>query len=421
MCNSPPFVVFFLVSILISQPALLADDWPAWRGPTSNGIAPEGPAPPLEWSQSKNILWQTPLPGRGHGSPTVVGDRIYLATADEATFVQSVIAIDRNSGKIVWQTPVYENSSLPPIHDKNTHASSTIACDGQSLFVGFYNSGQIRHVCLDVQGQIRWKKDTAKFNQRYPFGFAASPLMYRDTVIVAAESEAETALVAYRRSNGTEVWRTKRPQNSSYSSPILLTVGGREQILMLGNQEIRAYDPATGKDLWQAEGAAKHTAGTVTGEGNFVVGSGGYPQSETFCVKADGSAEVAWHNKQKCYEQSLLVHDGYVYCVNDNGVAYCWDLETGRQQWKGRLAGPVSASPVLIQDRVYISNEKGKTFVFRANPKKFELLATNQLGNEAFATPTILDGKIYARVGLAATGFGRKNGRRQILFCIGEE
>ena len=146
-----------------------------------------------------------------------------------------------------------------------------------------------------------------------------------------------------------------------------------------------------------------------------MVGSGGYPQSETVCVKADGSGEIMWTNKQKNYEQSMLIHRGHVFCVNDNGIAYCWDLETGKQKWKSRLAGPVSASPTLIGDRIYASNEKGTTFVFEANPDKFQSLGTNQLGDEAFATPTILDGKIYARV-----ASGKGPGRQETLYCIGK-
>lgn len=405
-----------LFAVAISISSLQAEDWPHWRGPTSNGIAPAGPPPPLTWDERTNIVWRTELPGRGHGSPTIVGDRIYLATADETTYAQSVLAIARDSGKILWQKTVHKNDDFPRIHPKNTHASSTIACDGDNLFVGFYSDGKIRHACLELDGNIRWQRDTAEFQQRYPFGFAASPVIHGDRVIVAAESESETALVAYHRADGKEVWRTRRPKNSSYSSPVLLNVAGREQILMLGGREIRAYDPETGEELWDAKGAAKHTGGTVTGERDLVVGSGGFPQSETFCVKADGSAEVLWRNKQKCYEQSMLMHDGYVYAVNDGGIAFCWDAVTGEEQWKQRLGGPVSASPILVGDRIYLSNEKGITFVFRASPQRFEPLAENQLGDDVFPTPSFLDGKIYARV-----GFGAGDERREVLFCIGEE
>ena len=408
-------IVFAILISLLYVSGGVGSDWPNWRGPQGNGVAPSGPAPPLNWSDAQNIIWKTPIPGRGHSSPTVVGDRIYLTTADEQAGSQSMLAVDRGTGTIVWQTVVYKNRRWPRIHAKNTHATSTVACDGQRLFSSFYSEGKIRHSCLSRDGEILWQRDLAQFVPKYPFGYAASPVLYGGTVVVAAESEAETTLIALDRKTGDEVWRTPRPTNSSYSSPVLLRVGGREQILISGNQQIRAYDPATGRNLWQANGSTKHTCGTVTGEGELVVASGGYPGSETFCAKADGSGEVLWRNRQKCYEQSLIMHGGIVYAVNDTGVAYCWDARTGRELWKKRLAGPISSSPVLVGDRVYVTNERGTTFVFKANRSRFVSLARNQLGDDAFPTPTFLDGRIYARVGVQ-----RGSRRQEMLYCIGE-
>ena len=393
-----------------------AADWPHWRGPSSNGIAPSGSDPPLTWDDEQNIVWRTHLPGRGHGSPTIVGNRIYLATAEVSKKEQSVLAIDRSSGEIVWQTPVFRNVKWPEIHNKNTHASSTVACDGKFLFVSFYSNAKIRLASLDLDGKLIWQKDVAEFKPKYPFGYAASPVLYGNLVIATAESQRETALVAYYRETGREVWRAERPQNSSYSSPVLLNVSGKDQLLMLGGEAIRSYDPESGKENWSAKGAAKHTAGTVTGEGNLVIGSGGYPQSDTFCVRADGTGNVLWRNQQKCYEQSMLIHRGFVYAINDNGIAFCWDASDGAEKWKKRLAGPVSSSPILVGDRIYVSNELGSTFVFRANPKRFELLAENKLGDDIFPTPAFLDGRIYMRL-----GFGNGDDRHEELLCIGEK
>ena len=239
---------------LVLSASVYADDWPCWRGTNGNGIAPDGVAPPLEWSEDTNVVWKSKIPGRGHGSPTIVGDRIYLASANESEGTQFVMALDRETGELVWKSDVYENEEWPKIHLKNTHASTTVACDGESLFVTFYGDAMIRVACLDVDGSIRWKKDVAEFDQRYPFGYAASPLLFDGTVIVAAESEAETALVAYDQANGVEVWRTERPQNSSYSSPILLHVGGRRQLLMNGGQEIRRLRSGNGERALASQG-----------------------------------------------------------------------------------------------------------------------------------------------------------------------
>lgn len=391
-----------------------ANDWAGWRGPTGNGIAPDGPPPPLTWSETENVLWVVDVPGRGHSTPTVIGERIYMATADDAG--QYVLIFDRATGESLGKHTVHSGGIPKTIHQKNTHASSSIATNGKQLHICFYNAGKIKHSCLDMDGKILWQTDVAPFEQKYEFGFAASPILYQQHVIVTAESEAETAIVAYNKADGKELWRTARPQNTSYSTPGLLKVAGRDQLIMTGGQELRSYDPATGALLWKAPGSAQHTAGTVTGEGDLVIGSGGYPQRETVCVKADGSGKVMWTNKMKCYEQSMLMHGGYVYMVNDDGIAACYVAETGEEKWKERTKGPVSASPVLVGDRIYASNEAGTTFVLEATPERFDVLAKNQLGNDSFATPIFLDGKVYIR-----TAFRGDDGRQERLYCIGSK
>lgn len=404
-----------LCCLLLFASRAPATDWAQWRGPGGNGVAPDGPPPPTEWSESKHVVWKAQIPGRGHGSPTIVGDLIFLTTADEQAGTQQLLAVQRATGDAAWRRTLYRSRKLPDIHAKNTHASATPACDGERVFATFYSEGKIRIGCLSIAGKSLWSRDVARFDPEYPFGYAASPLIYQDVVIATAESDAENALVAFDRKTGREKWRAQRPKNSSYSSPALLNVGGRPQLCISGGREVRAYDPLTGNDLWKAPAAAKHTAGTVIGHRDYVVASGGYPQSETTCIRADGSGRVVWKNRQKCYEQSMLIHDGFVYALTDGGVAYCWDVATGNERWKQRLAGPISASPVLVGDRIYVFNEKGANWVFRATPDSYQLIARNQLGTDVFPTPTFLDGRIYARVGM-----GSGAGRKEVLFCIGE-
>ena len=410
-----------VLSFFVFASAVSASDWHQWRGPAGNGhainaVGADGKLPPVEIGENTNVIWKRDLPGRGHGSPTIVGNRIYLATADEAGGAQLLMAIDRATGQTVWWETLMTSSKLPEIHNKNTHASSTVACDGERLYVTLYAQGAVWIHCRSILGEAVWQKRLADFQPKYPFGYAASPMLFENLVIATSESEAETALIGLERLTGKEIWRTPRPQNSSYSSPALLNVAGRVQLVMTGGRELRAYDPATGRGLWRVAGAAKHTAGTVTGSGNYVIGSGGYPESETTCVVADGSGRIAWKNNQKCYEQSMLIHDGHVYAVTDKGVTFCWDLETGKERWKARLAGPVSSSPVLVEDRIYVANEKGQIFVFLATPDRYVELGRNQLGSDIFPTPTFLDGRIYARVGV-------RNGqaRHETLYCFGSK
>jgi outer membrane protein assembly factor BamB len=148
-------------------------------------------------------------------------------------------------------------------------------------------------------------------------------------------------------------------------------------------------------------------------DGDIVFASGGYPKSETVAVRADGRGKVLWKNNQKCYEQSMLAYQGYVYALNDNGILFCWRGEDGKEMWKERLEGPVSSSPVLAGGNIYWANEQGKQYVFRANPQKFEPVAENQIGDDAFPSPAICGGQIFVRVGTHGA-----NGRQEMLYCF---
>ncbi|QDU92868.1 outer membrane protein assembly factor BamB family protein [Lignipirellula cremea] len=396
-----------------AQPADSRGDWPHWRGPNDNSVA-DGPAPPTSWDETQNVVWKTPVPGRGHSSPTVFGDFLYLATADEQAQTQSVVCFDRNTGKQLWQT-IVGRGGFPKIHNKNTHASQTVACDGERLFITFLGNDRIDLTALSLDGKQLWQKTVGPFQPKaYKYGYSASPLIYKETVIVVGDCDTGSFLTAFNRRSGEVVWQGKRPATLSWSSPIVATIAGRDQLLLSGGGMVSSYDPATGRGLWQTEATTAATAGTMVWEGDYVFASGGYPKAETVCVKADGSGRVVWSNNAKCYEQSLLVHDGYLYAVTDPGVAYCWKASDGQEMWKTRLQGPISSSPVLAGGNIYAADERGTMFVFRADPSKFELVAQNQLGDEMFATPTICDGQIFLRVAQSGAG-----GRRETLYCIG--
>ncbi len=395
-------------------PAAQSGDWPWWRGPSRDGVAEKGQNVPVRWSAKENVIWKAPLPGRGHSSPTVVGNRIYLATADENREVQSVIALDRGTGQLIWKTDVSQGG-FPKTHRKNSHATPTVACDGKLLFAAFHHHDQITLTALDLDGKRVWEKTVGPYvPKRFEYGYAPSPLLSGSLVIVAADYEKGGYLAAYERVSGKLAWQTDRPAKYSFSSPVVAQIAGREQLLLSGGDLMAAYDPQTGKELWSAPGTTMATCGTVVWSGDLAIASGGYPKAETICVKADGSGEVVWKNNQKCYEQSMIVHNGYVYAVTDRGIGICWRAEDGETMWQVRLAGPVSASPVRVGDVIYQSIEDGNTFVFKANPQKLELLAKNKLGEEAFATPTVCGNHIYIRT--AETQGGR---RQEYLYCLG--
>lgn len=394
----------------------LNNDWAAWRGPTLDGKAASGQRPPTTFSERQNVVWRVEVPGRGHSSPIVVGNRIFLATADEQRQVQGAICFDRTSGKQLWITPIHRGNFPPEIHKKNTHASGTIACNGEQIFTVFYNQGQIKVSALSLAGKLLWSKSAGPFNpQKYKFGYGASPLLYEDKVIVAGESDSGSFITAFTQEKGAQAWRINRREDISFSSPIVGHVAGKDQLLISGLFEVSSYDPATGKKLWSVPGTTQATCGTMVWDGDLVFASGGFPEAQTIGVKADGSGEVVWKNRQKCYEQSMLAHDGYLYGYTDGGIVYCWRASDGQEMWKSRLGGNVSSSPILANGNIYAANEAGQIFVFKATPESYQEVSQTRLGNELFATPTFVDNKIFYRV---ADSNGQQ--RQEYLYCIGD-
>ena len=390
-----------------------AGDWPHWRGATRDGVSADQSAP-LKWSKTKNIRWKVEVPGRGHASPTVVGGLVLLATADEKKKVQSVLAFDRATGRKLWQTDLHSGGFDKKTHKRNTQASSTLACDGERIYATFLNAGAIWVTALDLDGKQLWQTRLGEFTSLW--GYSASPALYKSLLLVAADHQGGGYLAALDRATGEEKWKTDRPKLSSYSSPVVYHVGGRDQLLMPGCEQVASFDPNTGKPLWSTAGTTAACVGTAVVSGELVIVSGGYPKHETICVQADGSGKVLWKNKVKVYVPSLLTHQGHVYAVTDSGVAYCWNAKTGEEAWSERIGGTVNASPVLVGERIYITSESGLTTIFRANPAAFTKLSENQLGSEVFATPTICGGQIFMRVA------DRTNaGRVETLYCIGAE
>ena len=413
--NDPLWITLILFGWLVglSHCSHASDDWPVWRGPTRDGIAPAGQHPPIHWDEATHVLWKTKIPGHGNSSPIIVGDQIFLTTSQASDQTQSVVSIDRKTGKRLWQTTICQGDLSPKIHRNNTHATPTIAATGNRLFACFWNNNRVELAALDHDGKIIWKKTAGQFISRYPYGYGASPCLYKDTVIVSSECEKLGSMAAFDQADGTEIWRTPRNQGTGYSSPIVQRVADRDQLLISGSSRVTSYDPHNGKEIWSIKGPWEVTCCTMVFHENIVFANGGFPRGSTIAVKADGSGKVAWSNPVKSYEQSMLAHKGYIYAVSDNGVGYCWNALTGEEMWKQRLAGPVSASPVLAGGNIYITTERGKTFVFKANPSAFEPVAENQLGDSCFASLTIVDDRIYARV-----GFQRDGDTQQWLYCL---
>jgi len=394
-----------------SPVTLSTTDWPAWRGPTRDGMAASNQNPPIQWSETEGILWKAPVPGRGHGSPTVAGDRIYLATADAVKRSQSVLCLDRRTGKLVWQSEVHSGDAESGKHSNSSAASSTVACDGERLFINFLNGGAIHTTALDLDGKILWQRKICDYVTHQ--GFGSSPVLHESLVLVSADHRGGGVIAALDRKTGRVVWSEPRPKLPNYTTPSILQAGGRTQMVLAGCNLISSFDPATGEKLWEANASTEECVVTAVTDGERVFASGGYPRNHTVAILADGSGKVAWQNNARIYVPSMIAKAGHLYAVMDAGMAVCWKSDTGEELWKERLGGDFFASPVMVGDRIYAPNVRGNTFVFEATPKTFKLLSQNQLGDETYASPAICGGRIYLRVAK------RGEDRQEFLYCAG--
>lgn len=391
-------------------------DWPWWRGQDQDNIAKSDA--PTEWSESKNLVWKAPVPGRGHASPTVVGSRIFLATANENkdNASQSVVAFSREDGEQLWDTTVHAGD-LPTrgMHHESSHASSTVACDGHRAYAVFLNTGAIWVTALEVDGGKQvWQTKVGGYQPQ--FGFSPSPLIHKEFVIIAADHKGGGWIAALHRDTGKVMWLTPRPAENTYASPLLAQFNGRTQVTIAGAMKIESFDADTGAKLWETEGPAGSCASTMAAWNDLVIASGGYSGAATIAVRPGNSAEIAWKNKLNAYVPSLLVVNDALFLIDNDSRAYCVDPATGKQHWRGRLpSGAMRSSPVAAGGNIYAINTKGVCTVYRASTEKLEVVSENQLGTEMYATPTICGNRIYLRV-----ADGSKGGRCESLYCIGE-
>ncbi len=404
MTNHPLYVavaVFFALASCGRTHAADAANWPAWRGPNGNGHS-DSQNVALHWSKTKNVVWKSQVPGRGHSSPVVYGDRIFLTTAEESARKQMILAYDRDSGEPLWTTVAHTGEFMKN-HSKNSHASATPACDGERVYSVFINGGGLQVTATDLNGEIVWQTEAGKFGSEH--GYGSSPVLYKDTVIVNGENLTNSFVAALSCSTGDVVWSTPTKttgNHGGFGTPIVRNLAGRDQLLLMGIENTSAYDPSNGKMIWTCKGPAEVNAGTVVTYGDLVIASGGYPEKEILAIRADGEGDVSqshvvWRDSTAItYVPTALVHDGHVFIVNDGGVASCLEAESGRPLWRERLRGKFSASPTLAAGYLFVPSEAGKTYVLRAS-SAFEVVAENDLGDGGFATPSICGSEIFLR------------------------
>jgi outer membrane protein assembly factor BamB len=388
-----------------STPAGLRNEyWPCWRG-ASGDARREKATGPLNWSDSKSVVWKTEVPGRGHSSPIIWGEHIYLTTADETTNTLSVLCYEGDTGKLKWDTPIYQGS-FSARHAKNSHASATPACDGRQIYVPFVADGSLWLSAVGFDGKPAWKTAIGPFMTQW--GYGSSPTIYKDLVIIAGENCGDrlanvaaltSYLAAVRTKTGEILWRVRRPRENTFGAPIVAEVSGRPQLLLGGAGQINSYDPASGAELWSCGWSGPRSASTVAFTKDRVFAT---TDGETICVQGDGAGDVTgdhllWRQKKGASDiPSPLYHDGRLYLVNDKGLASCLDGESGKVVWNERLQGLFSSSLTLVGDRLYATNEEGTTYVLKAG-RQYELLATNKLGDEVLASPVPMGNRLLIR------------------------
>ena len=399
-----------ILCFLTLSGSLLAEDWPMWRGPRLDGTSFEKDMP-TQWGATENVAWRTALPGAGHASPIVYGDKVFVVAADEKTDERLLLCLDRAQGAIIWKAVVIK---APPerLHQLNSRASSTPATDGERVFGTFLDGDQVVVAAHDFAGKQLWLQRPGPFSSMH--GFCSSPIIYQDKVIVNCDHDGDGYIVALRRTDGHELWRIARPNNTrSYCVPIIREIAGRTQMVLSGSKCVTSYDPETGKLHWIINGPTEQfVASLVYNEGaNLFFLTAGFPQHHILAIRPDGSGDVTeshilWRTtKGAAYVPSPITMGDYFVVTSDSGVAHCFDAKTGAILWQERL-GEQHASLVGANGLVYFLNDNGVMHVVRLGPK-YELVARNEIGERTFASPAFSGGQIFLR--------GESN-----LFCIGK-
>jgi outer membrane protein assembly factor BamB len=374
--------------------------WPRWRGPSGQGLA-AGSGYVDTWSATQNIQWKTSVPGNGNSSPIVWGDRIFLTTAYDGGRRLSVLAYRRTDGKLLWETFTPPGRSGSGAHPKNGHASATAATDGERIYVSFGPRGLF---AVDFDGRIVWHRDLGPIDNYH--GAAGSPLLYKKRLILYQDHAAGAFIAAFDTSTGEQVWRTARDASVGWGTPIAVRVADHDEIIVNSQGSVRAYDPASGAELWRCSGTSYEVIPTpVVGYGMVFCSSG--RTGPTLAIRPGGRGDVTrshlvWTSPRGSpFVPSPLLHGAYLYMINDMAsIVSCFEAATGKVMWQGRLGVAsregFSASPVAVDGKVYFTNDEGDTFVLRAGAT-FELLHVNRIGERTLASPALVDGRWYIR------------------------
>jgi outer membrane protein assembly factor BamB len=426
---------FFVIFIPIG---VSAQNWPQFRGPGAAGVAETRGAPVMfDAAKASNMRWKTEIPGLAHSSPVAWGNKIFVTTAissnpkpetrfglfgdvapvkDDPRHTWKIYALDSQTGKILWEQTASEGVPKVKRHPKSTHADSTPATDGKYLVALFGSEGLF---CFDLNGKLLWKTDLGVldsgwfYDADYQWEHGSSPIIYKNLVIVQADLQEKSFIAAYDLKTGKEIWKTMRDEISSWGTPTVYEGKTRAELITNGSKAIRGYDPLTGKELWKLTPNSEITTPTPFVANDLIYVTSGYaPIQPIYAIRPGANGDIslkdgkesnefiAW-SKQRGgpYMPTPVVYGDYLYTCSNQGVFTAYNAKTGERIYQERLGGKggaFTASPVASDNKIYLSSEDGDVFVVKAGPK-YELLATNPVGEVMMATPALSSGLLIVR------------------------
>jgi outer membrane protein assembly factor BamB len=385
--------ILLLCSTLVATIAV-AENWPGWRGPRGDGTSLEK-NPPTRWSREQNVVWRSEIPGEGHSSPIVWNDKIFLTTATRDTQDRLLLCLDRKTGATLWKQGVVK-APLEAKNNENSYASATPVTDGEKVFVTFLDGYDVVVAAYDLKGKQLWSERPGRFKSQW--GFSHSPVLFEDKVIVVCYSKGENFVVALRRSDGKQLWKTPASNpTQSYSPPLIRAMAGRTQIIAPGNKGVTSYEPATGAVLWNVDGLSDDSviSPVYNEKRGILLSCTSWPNKVLVAIKPDGSGNVTatkvlWKSSDGApYVPSPISSGEWFFTSSFAGKStHCLDAETGKVLWK-EPTGLHHASPVSANGLLYFLNDDGVMHVIKA-ASSYELVARNELGEKTYASPSDL-------------------------------
>jgi len=425
-----------IAALFLSPPvsrAASAQEWPSFRGPAARGVADDQDLP-ADWDvkSGRNVRWKTAIPGVGHSSPIVWGDRVFVTTAvpaespalvlgdkggidlaaDKPPISWRLLCLAATDGRVLWEREAHAGEPRAARHVKSSQANPTPVTDGKTV-VALFASGTL--AAWDIGGARLWSVDLGTLNPgllgdpKSEWGHASSPVIFEDLAIVQVDKHAGSFLAAFDLASGKPAWRDERDERPVWATPTLLSAGGRTELVVVGGLHVRGYDPRSGRELWRFKDEAEVKTPTPFASDGLVIFAGGYRGRPLFAIRegatgdvsvaadAKSGASLAWRSEPGGpYTTTPLAYRGLVYAVRDEGVLGVHDLATGALVYRERTGTTHSASPVASDGRVYLAGEDGQLLVLRAG-RSFEVLSRIDMGETLFATPAISRGTLYVR------------------------